>query len=379
MKWLLLLTPISLFCQTVSLTPIGDANVGNIPVTVEHYVNYVPNHSISSVTYNPLGTTGTNVTLSDDSNVGPFPIGFSFEFYGQSFTQFRICTNGFITFGDASGSYTPGTFPNSQSPNGVVAAYWTDLFPSSGYYMRYRTEGVAPNRLLVVSAHVTYYSNRNAWVDYQIVLFEGSNKIQTTITSQGWTTTATQGVENHSGTLAATPPGRNLSSFNGAGTTFEYTPMTAIQQWESQGSKSTNSLGQTTFTNTSNWPYRVTIDTRNLGHSISLNSLKYLAYRIMFQNTISGWDYYTCDCNNSGSIEFEDLKWCAKLYQTNVLHNRYVFSNSEKINIESNPQTNYFNTYSPTQLRTFTNENVFYIMGTATIPINNPTLTNTIE
>ena len=379
MKWLLLLTPISLFCQTVSLTPIGDANVGNIPVTVEHYVNYVPNHSISSVTYNPLGTTGTNVTLSDDSNVGPFPIGFSFEFYGQSFTQFRICTNGFITFGDASGSYTPGTFPNSQSPNGVVAAYWTDLFPSSGYYMRYRTEGVAPNRLLVVSAHVTYYSNRNAWVDYQIVLFEGSNKIQTTITSQGWTTTATQGVENHSGTLAATPPGRNLSSFNGAGTTFEYTPMTAIQQWESQGSKSTNSLGQTTFTNTSNWPYRVTIDTRNLGHSISLNSLKYLAYRIMFQNTISGWDYYTCDCNNSGSIEFEDLKWCAQLYQTNVLHNRYVFSNSEKIDIESNPQTNYFNTYSPTQLRTFTNENVFYIMGTATIPINNPTLTNTIE
>ena len=379
MKWLLLLTPISLFCQTVSLTPIGDANVGNIPVTVEHYVNYVPNHSISSVAYNPLGTTGTNVTLSDDSNVGPFPIGFSFEFYGQSFTQFRICTNGFITFGDASGSYTPGTFPNSQSPNGVVAAYWTDLFPSSGYYMRYRTEGVAPNRQLVVSAHVTYFSNRNAWVDYQIVLFEGTNKIQTTITSQGWTTAATQGVENHSGTLAATPPGRNLSSFNGAGTTFEYTPMSAIQQWESQGSKSTNSLGQTTFTNTSNWPYRVTIDTRNLGHSISLNSLKYLAYRIMFQNTISGWDYYTCDCNNSGSIEFEDLKWCAKLYQTNVLHNRYVFSNSEKINIESNPQTNYFNTYSPTQLRTFTNENVFYIMGTATIPINNPTLTNTIE
>jgi hypothetical protein len=379
MKWLLLLTPISLFCQTVSLTPIGNANVSNIPVTVEHYVNYVPNHSISSVPYNPLGTTGTNVTLSDDSNVGPFPIGFSFEFYGQSFTQFRICTNGFITFGDASGSYTPGTFPNSQSPNGVVAAYWTDLFPSSGYYMRYRTEGVAPNRQLVVSAHVTYYSNRNAWVDYQIVLFEGTNKIQTTITSQGWTTAATQGVENHSGTLAATPPGRNLSSFNGAGTTFEYTPMAAIQQWESQGSKSTNSLGQTTFTNTSNWPYRVTIDTRNLGHSISLNSLKYLAYRIMFQNTISGWDYYTCDCNNSGSIEFEDLKWCAKLYQTNVLHNRYVFSNSEKINIESNPQTNYFNTYSPTQLRTFTNENVFYIMGTATIPINNPTLTNTIE
>lgn len=379
MKWLFLFIPLNLFSQTITLSPIGNSVVSNIPVTIEHFVNYVPNHSISSVSYNPLSTAGTSVSLSDDSNVGPFNIGFNFEFYGQTFSQFRICTNGFITFGDASGSYTPGTFPNSQSPNGVVAAYWTDLYPSSGYYMKYQTIGSAPNRQLIVSAHLTYYSNRNAWVDYQIVLFEGTNKIQTTITSQGWTTTATQGVENHTGTLAATPPGRNLSSFNGAGTTYEYTPMPPLQGWESQGTKYTNSQGQVTFSNSFNWPYTVTVDSRNLTNTISVNSLRYLSYKIMFQNLINGWDFYTCDCNLDGSINFMDLKFCANLYQSNLQTNRYIFSSTEKLDIESNSSTNFYNTYPLSQLRTFSNENIFYIVGTATIPTNNPILTNQIE
>lgn len=379
MKWIFLFCPLSLLSQTISISGIGNVGVTNIPVTVEHYVNYVPNHSISSVTYNPLGTTGTSVTLSDDSNVGPFPIGFSFEFYGQSFTQFRICTNGFITFGDPSGRYSPGSFPEAASPNGVIAAYWTDLFPSSGYYTNYRTEGVAPNRILVVSAHLTYYSNRNAWVDYQIVLFEGTNKVQTTITSQGWTPTATQGVENHQGTLAATPPGRNLSGFNGAGSTFEYTPMAAIQQWESQGTKNTNSLGQVSWTNTNNWQYRVTINTQNQTNTIASDDIRYITYRRMFPSTIQGWDYYTCDCDGDGNITFSDFKLCVQLYQNNGSRGKYIFSQSEKTIIENNLSTNYFNTYSPLQVRTFTNENVFYILGVGKIPVNNPSLTTDIE
>jgi hypothetical protein len=378
-KLIFLLFPINVFSQTVTLSPIGNTPVNGIPVTVEHYVNYVPNHSISSVAYNPVATTGTAVGLTDDSNVGPFPIGFSFEFYGQTFTQFRICTNGFITFGDQSGRYSPGSFPEAAAPNGVIAAYWTDLFPTSGYFARYRTEGISPNRTMVHSARMTWYDNRNAWVEYQIVLFEGSNKVQTTIISQGWNTTATQGVENHQGTLAATPPNRNLTSFNGAGTTFEYTPMPLLQGWESQGTSFTNTNGQISFSNSFNRPYRVTVDTRNVTTAIQSNSLRYMSHKIMFPTTLSAWDYYSCDCNLDGIIGLYDLKLCANSYQSNIQVNRYIFSSLEKLDIESNPQTNYFNTYYPSQLRTFTNENIFYIMGPSTIPTNNPTLTTPIE
>ena len=40
----------------------------------------------------PLGFTG------DDQNLGPFPIGFEFPFYGSTFTSVRVCTNGWLSF-----------------------------------------------------------------------------------------------------------------------------------------------------------------------------------------------------------------------------------------------------------------------------------------
>jgi hypothetical protein len=366
MRYLLivLLFPLGLLGQTVTLTPIGNQDVSGIPIEVEHYVNYIPNHAISSTTYSPQSTAGTSVGLSDDSNVGPFNIGFNFEFYGQTFTQFRICTNGFITFGDPSGRYSPGSFPDASAPNGVVAAYWTDLYPSSGYYMRYQTVGTAPNRQLIVSAHLTWYSNRNAWVDYQIVLFEGSNKIWTTITSQGWTSRATQGVENHTGTLAATPPGRNLSSFNGAGTTYEYAPQAAIAQWESQGVKSTNTSGQVSFANNSNWDYKVTIDVSSKFHTLTDVDMNYLMYKKANLSPITDWDFYTCDINNSSTFDWDDIDFGYTLWSQGHQHNKYIFTQSEKTAIESNPTVNYYNTYFPVQIRTIQDQNQFYIMGT---------------
>ena len=362
----ILLFPIGVLAQTITLTPIGDAGVSSIDVEVEHFVNYVPNHAIYSQTYSPQTMNATNlvsVSLTDDSNVGPFNIGFNFEFYGQTFSQFRICTNGFITFGNTAGTYTPNAFPSTAQPNGVVAAYWTDLYPTSGYYMRYQTQGTAPNRKLIVDAHLTYYSNRNAWVDYQIVLFEGTNKIWTTIKSQGWTPTATQGVENHTGTLAATPPGRNLSGFNGAGSTYEYAPQAAITQWESQGVKTTNNAGQVTFTNSSNWDYRVTLDVSNEPNIMTDAEMNYLMYKKSGLSALTDWDWYTCDIDSSGNFTWDDIYEGYDTWSNGLYHNSFIFTPAEKTTIESNPTTNYFSTYPLQQQRTETNINQFYIMA----------------
>jgi len=61
---------------------------------------------------------------------------------------------------------------------------------------------------------------------------------------------------------------------------------------------------------------------------------------------------------------WDDIKWGYELVRDSVYHNKYIFTQSEKITIESNPTTNYYNIYSPNQLRTISNENQFYIMGT---------------
>ena len=360
----ILLFPIGVFAQNITFATVGIQDMSGIDVEVEHYVNYVPNHSIYSQTYSPQSTAGTSVGLSDDSNVGPYNIGFNFEFYGQTFTQFRICTNGFITFGSTSGRYSPGSFPNASQPNGVVAAYWTDLYPSSGYYMRYQTTGTAPNRKLIVSAHLTYYSNRNAWVDYQIVLFEGTNKIWTTITSQGWTPTATQGVENHTGTLAATPPNRNLSTFNGAGSTYEYAPQAAVQQWESQGTQTTTSSGIVSFSNPSNWDYRVNIDASNLQSVVNQNEMNYLMYMRMFPSELRSWDFHTCEFNGDTIVGYEDVKEMWGHFESgDPITENAIYNQSEKDDIEVNATTfNYHTKYPRSDTRTFNNLNRFYIV-----------------
>ena len=368
----IVLVSIEGFSQTVTFATVGVQDMSGIDVEVEHYVNYVPNHSIAAVTYNPVSTAGTSVSLGDDSNVGPFNIGFNFEFYGQYFTQFRICTNGFITFGNTSGSYTPGSFPNSNQPNGVVAAYWTDLYPTNGYYMRYQTVGTAPNRQLIVSAHLTYYSNRSAWVDYQIILFENTNKVQTTIIAQGWTPPATQGVENHTGTLAATPPGRNMASFNGAGTTYEYTPMAPVQGWESQGTKTTTSAGSVTFSNSSNWPYRVNVDVSGIDNIFTESEMNYLMYLRMFPNEIASWDYHTMNFyepDSSDIVTYSDVFSAYQIYKLgqnfNYTYNHnWVYSQSEKDDIEVNANSlTYHLKYPKSSIRTFNNLNRFYIVS----------------
>ena len=375
----ILLVSIGGYSQTVTFATVGVQDMTGIDVEVEHYVNYVPNHSIYSQTYSPLSTAGTSVSVGDDSNVGPFNIGFNFEFYGQTFSQFRICTNGFITFGNTAGTYSPTSFPSSANPNGVVAAYWTDLYPTSGYYIRYQTVGTAPNRQLIVSAHLTWYSNRNAWVDYQIVLFEGTNKIWTTITSQGWTNTATQGVENHTGTLAATPPGRNKAAFNGAGTTYEYAPQAAIQQWESQGIKTTTSNGSVTFSNTNNWDYRVNVDVTGMSSIVSQNEMNYMMYMKMFPNEMASWDFHTCDWDGDTTITLTDIVESYMSYGNNIpVSEHAVYSQSEKDDIEVNATTfNYHTKYPRSPIRTFNNLNRFYIvsLGKHRRTVNSNTIT----
>ncbi|MBK7965170.1 MAG: hypothetical protein IPK10_07680 [Bacteroidetes bacterium] len=40
--------------------------------------------------------------LADDNSVGPFPIGFMFEYYGTLYNSFMICSNGSIRLGAAA-------------------------------------------------------------------------------------------------------------------------------------------------------------------------------------------------------------------------------------------------------------------------------------
>ena len=76
---------------------------------------------------------GTLITgLGDDTNVGPFPIGFSFPFYGNDFTTFRLCSNGFLSFTSSSTAYRNAPLPSGTEPFNLIAPFWDDLTFSTG-------------------------------------------------------------------------------------------------------------------------------------------------------------------------------------------------------------------------------------------------------
>jgi len=70
--------------------------------------------------------------VSDDQNIGPFNIGFSYPFFGgEVYTQIRVCSNGFASFTSTATTYTNTSIPNPAEPNALVAPYWDDLNPST--------------------------------------------------------------------------------------------------------------------------------------------------------------------------------------------------------------------------------------------------------
>ena len=112
-----------------------------------------------------ISTTGTAINAADwqtysfydASNEGMLevPIGFSFPFYGNSYTTTWVNTNLFLKFGgqttpgDAGGSYAwaPSTLPSTRQTNMIAVKLEDDNQTMSA---RYATLGTAPNRRFIV-------------------------------------------------------------------------------------------------------------------------------------------------------------------------------------------------------------------------------------
>ncbi|MCP4580455.1 MAG: T9SS type A sorting domain-containing protein [candidate division Zixibacteria bacterium] len=73
----------------------------------------------------------TPLTMADDDNQGPFALPFSFPFYGQVFSSFRVCSNGWISFTSSATAYSNHEIPGASVEN-LVAPFWDDLSPNNG-------------------------------------------------------------------------------------------------------------------------------------------------------------------------------------------------------------------------------------------------------
>jgi hypothetical protein len=203
----------------------GDPGTTITPSTTLYDVNSIP--------YANIPITGTLVSLSDDQVSGALPIGFSFDFFGNTYTNFHIGSNGFITFSTntSSGCCSGQNLPTTTFPNDLIALFWEDLDPGNGGQpaineIRYATVGTAPNRTLIVEWDAVDHFSSGDNVTGQIHLHEGTNCIETHVQTQPATCcNHTLGIENATGTIGYSPAGFNAASWTvNSPIAFEFCP-----------------------------------------------------------------------------------------------------------------------------------------------------------
>lgn len=77
------------------------------------------------------GFNSNTMYRNDDGSVGPVSPGFSLNFFGNTYNQLYVNTNGNITFGSALSTYTPfGLTTNTSIP--IIAPFFADVDTNNG-------------------------------------------------------------------------------------------------------------------------------------------------------------------------------------------------------------------------------------------------------
>ncbi|HST07239.1 MAG TPA: HYR domain-containing protein [Gemmatimonadaceae bacterium] len=153
------------------------------------------------------------------------PIGFDFTFYGRTYNQVDVSSNGLVGFGGSLGtsdSPRDGCCMGWSIPdpdfNNLIALAWTDWTPSKDAPVTVETQGAAPNRKFVLQWNSTpEFLPGHGHLTAQLVLSEGSNDITMYTTAMNVTNewhVVTQGIENAGGSEGAFLPGRVQELFS---------------------------------------------------------------------------------------------------------------------------------------------------------------------
>lgn len=152
-------------------------------------------------------TTGVDTGLSqakccDTAVSAAIDLGFSFNFFGHTYTQFFISAAGVVGFDQKSLSgNTTSYIPSPEVPNNFIAPYLTQLYVNAPGYpgkVFYQTAGAAPNRTMTVEW--SQAKTGNGFSDtFETVLFENGN-IDFNYGQGGVSGCGVIGIENADGT-----------------------------------------------------------------------------------------------------------------------------------------------------------------------------------
>lgn len=171
----------------------------------------------------------SNLTI-DDTYSSPLNLGFTFPFYGSTYTSLVASTNGYVCFDITRAglfshySTSAGDLPNTGYDRGLIMGPYHDLDPayttSPTQRIKYDILGIAPHRKWILSFYrvpLFLTSCQNLIENtHQIVLYEGLGIVEVFIKDKqicnAWNNgQAMIGMQNYNRDAAIMAPGRKVS------------------------------------------------------------------------------------------------------------------------------------------------------------------------
>jgi len=161
----------------------------SIPAAAQVYSEFEPPVNIKKGSYtdlvgdnylSPTSFTRVSSAIIDTINgYSQIPIGFEFEFNGNTFTHLWICVNGFVTFNNPlslSQELPEGlfTFDEARYQNNVIAPYWGNHCYRATSRISYKTE----NNVLTVqwqNLNVNDPTNPTRVASFQVKLYKSTD------------------------------------------------------------------------------------------------------------------------------------------------------------------------------------------------------------
>ena len=238
------------FSQCVTVNAGVDQTICSGPANLT--MTYTPvkattSYSVAAITYAwnatiPTGGITAIATSTDDVYSPTIPIGFCFQFYGLTYTQCVVGSNGLITFTAADANdYCPWSFsaalPSNSLPMNSIMAPFHDIDPSinpaSGTSdIKYKTIGTAPCRTFIVSWSNTpmFSGSCNSLIaDQQLILYETTNYIDIMVKSKPTCSSwngglAILGIQNSTATLFTAAAGKNSTVWTATNEGYRFSP-----------------------------------------------------------------------------------------------------------------------------------------------------------
>lgn len=128
----------------------------------------------------PLYVGDVEYTASDEGLSQAIPIGFTFIYNFQPYTEFKACANGFITLDTLSwNDELWWNYLKSSYRKLIIAPLWDDLIINSGGNIRYDLTGTEGSRILKIEFNnLSFFLGGNFHLKFQVWLYEGTNEIE---------------------------------------------------------------------------------------------------------------------------------------------------------------------------------------------------------